>query len=154
MLAFYLESVFVGVWIFGWDRLPKKAHLASIWLVAIGSNLSAFWILVANSWMNAPGGDWLELVVVEKDDDSADDWIADRAGLGDIVITGDFPLAARCLDNTDAAPGCGGIRRAAGLRIDAGFKKGIDDPEAVFEAVGAFHDLRHRYHKRVEAGHV
>jgi hypothetical protein len=45
LLAFFLESTFLGIWIFGWDKLPKKVHLASIWLVAIGSNLSAYWIL-------------------------------------------------------------------------------------------------------------
>jgi cytochrome d ubiquinol oxidase subunit I len=56
LLTFFLESTFLGVWIFGWDRLPKKAHLASIWLVAIGSNISAFWILVANSFMQQPMG--------------------------------------------------------------------------------------------------
>jgi cytochrome d ubiquinol oxidase subunit I len=56
LMTFFLESVFLGVWIFGWDRIPKRAHLASIWLVAIGSTLSAFWILVANSFMQQPVG--------------------------------------------------------------------------------------------------
>jgi cytochrome d ubiquinol oxidase subunit I len=56
LVAFFLESVFIGVWIFGWDKLSKKVHLLSIWLVAIGSTLSAFWILVANSFMQAPVG--------------------------------------------------------------------------------------------------
>jgi cytochrome d ubiquinol oxidase subunit I len=56
LLAFFLESTFLGLWIFGWDRLPKKAHLLSIWLVAIGSNVSAYWILVANSFMQHPVG--------------------------------------------------------------------------------------------------
>ncbi|HZK66290.1 MAG TPA: cytochrome ubiquinol oxidase subunit I [Chloroflexota bacterium] len=56
LLAFFLESVFLGVWIFGWDRLPRGLHLASIWLVAIGAVLSAFWILVANSFMQNPVG--------------------------------------------------------------------------------------------------
>ncbi len=56
LLAFFLESTFLGIWIFGWDRLPKKVHLASIWLVAIGSNLSALWILIANSFMQQPMG--------------------------------------------------------------------------------------------------
>ena len=56
LLAFFLESTFLGVWIFGWDRLPKKVHLASIWLVAIGTNLSALWILIANSFMQFPIG--------------------------------------------------------------------------------------------------
>jgi uncharacterized protein YaiI (UPF0178 family) len=55
--------------------------------------------LVANSWMNHPRGNNVELVVVEKDHDSADDWIANRAAKDDIVITGDIPLAARCLDS-------------------------------------------------------
>ena len=54
--------------------------------------------LVANSWMNHPRGEQVELVVVEKDHDSADDWIVEAVRPGDIVITGDIPLAARCLD--------------------------------------------------------
>jgi cytochrome d ubiquinol oxidase subunit I len=56
LLAFFLESTFLGVWFFGWDKLPKGIHLASIWLVAIGSNLSALWILIANSFMQEPVG--------------------------------------------------------------------------------------------------
>lgn len=56
LAAFFIESTFLGIWIFGWDRLPKKVHLASIWLVAFASNLSAFWILVANSFMQNPQG--------------------------------------------------------------------------------------------------
>lgn len=56
LLAFFLESTFLGVWVFGWDRLSKKMHAATIWLVAIGSNLSALWILIANSFMQNPVG--------------------------------------------------------------------------------------------------
>jgi cytochrome d ubiquinol oxidase subunit I len=56
IIAFFLESTFLGLWIFGWDRLPKKLHLASIWLAAIGTNISAFFILAANSWMQHPVG--------------------------------------------------------------------------------------------------
>jgi len=56
LLAFFLESVFLGVWIFGWDRLSKKLHATAIWIVAIGSNLSALWILIANSFMQQPVG--------------------------------------------------------------------------------------------------
>ena len=56
LLAFFLESVFLGLWIFGWDKLGKKMHAAAFWLVAIGSNISAFWILVANSFMQSPVG--------------------------------------------------------------------------------------------------
>ncbi len=55
--------------------------------------------LVANSFMRIPSGDWIKLVVVDKGLDEADDWIAEQAGKDDIVITGDIPLAARCLDN-------------------------------------------------------
>jgi len=56
LLAFFLESVFLGVWIFGWEKLSKGVHLAAIWLVAFGSNLSALWILIANSFMQHPVG--------------------------------------------------------------------------------------------------
>ncbi|MCW5951615.1 MAG: cytochrome ubiquinol oxidase subunit I [Propionibacteriaceae bacterium] len=56
LLAFFLESVFLGLWIFGWDRLPKKLHLMCIWLAAIGTMLSAIFILAANSWMQNPVG--------------------------------------------------------------------------------------------------
>ena len=56
LTAFYLESVFIGLWLFGWDRLSRKTHLVCIWLVAFASNLSALWILIANSFMQAPVG--------------------------------------------------------------------------------------------------
>jgi cytochrome d ubiquinol oxidase subunit I len=56
LLAFFLESTFLGIWVFGWDRLPRGLHAATIWLVALGSNISAFWILVANSFMQNPVG--------------------------------------------------------------------------------------------------
>ncbi len=56
LLAFFLESTFLGIWIFGEGKVPEKVHLASIWLAAIGSNLSALWILLANGWMQHPVG--------------------------------------------------------------------------------------------------
>jgi cytochrome d ubiquinol oxidase subunit I len=56
LLAFFLESTFLGVWIFGWDKLSKGMHAAAIWLVAIGANVSALWILIANSFMQQPVG--------------------------------------------------------------------------------------------------
>jgi cytochrome d ubiquinol oxidase subunit I len=56
LLAFFLESTFIGLWIFGWDKVSKKVHLLSIWLVALGTMLSAFWILAANSFMQHPVG--------------------------------------------------------------------------------------------------
>jgi cytochrome d ubiquinol oxidase subunit I len=56
LLAFFLESTFLGLWLFGWDKLSKRMHLAAIWMVALGSNISALWILIANSFMQAPVG--------------------------------------------------------------------------------------------------
>jgi cytochrome bd ubiquinol oxidase subunit I len=56
LAAFFLESTFIGLWLFGWGRLPKRVHLATIWAVAIGSLLSAMFILMANSWMQHPVG--------------------------------------------------------------------------------------------------
>lgn len=56
LLAFFLESTFLGIWIFGWDRLPKKLHLASIWLASFGTLFSAYFILAANAWMQHPVG--------------------------------------------------------------------------------------------------
>lgn len=56
LTAFFLESTFLGIWIFGWDKLSEKAHCICIWIVAFASNLSAFWILVANSFMQHPVG--------------------------------------------------------------------------------------------------
>ncbi|MBB2911737.1 cytochrome d ubiquinol oxidase subunit I [Streptosporangium becharense] len=56
LLAFFLESTFIGLWIFGWDKLPKRVHLATIWIAVIGSNLSAYFILAANAWMKHPVG--------------------------------------------------------------------------------------------------
>ncbi|WP_084966037.1 cytochrome ubiquinol oxidase subunit I [Thermoactinospora rubra] len=56
LMAFFLESTFLGLWIFGWDRLSPRLHLATIWLAAIGTNISAYFILAANSWMQHPVG--------------------------------------------------------------------------------------------------
>jgi len=56
LMAFFLESTFLGIWIFGENKVPEKVHLASIWLVAIGSLFSALWILLANGWMQHPVG--------------------------------------------------------------------------------------------------
>jgi len=54
--AFFLESTFLGLWLFGWDKLPRRVHLATIWAVALGSALSAAFIMAANSWMQHPVG--------------------------------------------------------------------------------------------------
>src|SRR6201986_4987978 len=56
LAAFFLESTFLGLWLFGWDKLPKRVHLLTIWAVAFGSALSALFILAANSWMQHPVG--------------------------------------------------------------------------------------------------
>jgi cytochrome d ubiquinol oxidase subunit I len=56
LLAFFMESTFIGLWIFGWNRLSPRLHLATIWLAAIGTSLSAYFILAANSWMQHPVG--------------------------------------------------------------------------------------------------
>ncbi len=56
LLAFFLESTFLGLWVFGWKKISQPLHVAAIWLVALGSNMSALWILVANSFMQAPVG--------------------------------------------------------------------------------------------------
>jgi cytochrome bd ubiquinol oxidase subunit I len=56
LLAFFLESTFLGLWIFGWDRLPKRLHLATIWAAAAGTAFSAYFILAANGFMQHPVG--------------------------------------------------------------------------------------------------
>ena len=56
LMAFFLEATFIGLFFFGWDKLSKVQHLVVTWLVALGSNLSALWILIANGWMQYPVG--------------------------------------------------------------------------------------------------
>ncbi len=56
LAAFFLESTFLGLWLFGWDRLPRRVHLATIWAVSLGTVLSAAFIMAANSWMQHPVG--------------------------------------------------------------------------------------------------
>lgn len=56
LMAFFLEATFIGLFFFGWDKLSARAHLVVTWLVALGSNLSALWILIANGWMQNPVG--------------------------------------------------------------------------------------------------
>ena len=54
--AFFLESTFIGVWVFGWERLSRRAHAGAMWIVAFATNMSALWILLANGWMQRPVG--------------------------------------------------------------------------------------------------
>src|SRR5690606_4991836 len=56
LVAFFVESVFLGLWIFGWDRLPKRVHLACAWAFSLATVASAYFILAANSWMQHPVG--------------------------------------------------------------------------------------------------
>ena len=81
LLAFFLESTFLGLWIFGWGRIPKKLHLASIWAAVIGSAVSAYFIIAANSWMQHPVG-----VVMDGDAPRQVDFLA--------VLTNNTALAA------------------------------------------------------------
>jgi cytochrome bd ubiquinol oxidase subunit I len=60
LIAFFVESTFLGLWIFGWDRLPKRVHLACVWAFSLATMVSAYFILAANSWMQHPVG--IELV--------------------------------------------------------------------------------------------
>jgi len=60
-MAFFLESTFIGLFFFGWNRLSKKQHLMTTWLMAIGANLSALWILIANGWMQFPTGAYFNI---------------------------------------------------------------------------------------------
>ncbi len=60
LMAFFLEATFIGLFFFGWDKLSKSGHLIVTWLVALGSNLSALWILIANGWMQHPTGSYFD----------------------------------------------------------------------------------------------
>jgi cytochrome d ubiquinol oxidase subunit I len=67
LMAFFLESSFVGLFFFGWDRMSRRGHLIATWLVAIGSNLSALWILIANGWMQNPTGSDFNLATMRME---------------------------------------------------------------------------------------
>ncbi|GII92080.1 cytochrome ubiquinol oxidase subunit I [Sinosporangium siamense] len=85
LLAFFLESVFIGLWIFGWGTLPKKLHLATIWVAAIGSVVSAYFILAANAFMQWPVG-----AVINRERGRAE--LADfGAVLSNKVLVNSFP---------------------------------------------------------------
>ncbi len=70
LVAFFLESTMIGLFFFGWDRLTKVQHLAVTWLVAIGSNFSALWILIANGWMQNPVGAYFNFETMRMEMDS------------------------------------------------------------------------------------
>ncbi|CAI8217428.1 MAG: Cytochrome bd ubiquinol oxidase subunit 1 [Marinobacterium sp. xm-d-530] len=70
LVAFFLESTMIGLFFFGWDRLSKVQHLAVTWLVALGSNFSALWILIANGWMQNPVGAYFNFETMRMEMDS------------------------------------------------------------------------------------
>jgi len=74
LLAFFMESTFMGVFLFGWDKVPKSVHLLAAWLSSIGSNLSALWILIANGWMQHPAGAHVVQTLAGKRAEMADWW--------------------------------------------------------------------------------
>ncbi|MEO2069045.1 MAG: pyridoxal-phosphate dependent enzyme, partial [Desulfurobacteriaceae bacterium] len=74
LLAFFMESTFIGVFLFGWDKVPKGVHLLAAWLSSIGSNLSALWILVANGWMQHPTGAEVVKTLAGKRAEMTDWW--------------------------------------------------------------------------------
>jgi cytochrome d ubiquinol oxidase subunit I len=89
LAAFMLESTFLGLWIFGWDRLSRRVHLATVWLFALGTWLSAFFIIVANSWMQRPVGS--DVVDGKAQLTSIWDLLTNRLGLwayGHVVMVG------------------------------------------------------------------
>jgi cytochrome bd ubiquinol oxidase subunit I len=85
LLAFFLESTFLGLWIFGWGRIPKKVHLAALWAAVIGSIVSAYFIIAANSWMQHPVG-----VTMDSSGDTAKPVLTDIGA----VLTNNTALAA------------------------------------------------------------
>ncbi|MDR1711578.1 MAG: cytochrome ubiquinol oxidase subunit I [Propionibacteriaceae bacterium] len=86
LISFFLESVFLGMWIFGWDKLPKKIHLATIWLGAIGTLISSIFILVANSWMQNPTG-----AAFDKGDTTVENLRAEMTDFAAVLLN---PVAA------------------------------------------------------------
>lgn len=70
LMAFFLEGTFIGLFFFGWDKLSKRAHLIVTWLVALGSNLSALWILIANGWMQHPTGSHFDFQTMRMEIDN------------------------------------------------------------------------------------
>ncbi|MEV1171815.1 cytochrome ubiquinol oxidase subunit I [Nonomuraea sp. NPDC049784] len=98
LVAFFVESTFLGLWIFGWDRLNRWAHLALIWVVTLTAYASAFWIMVANGFLQHPAGHVVDGGVLRLVDFGA--MVANPAGLvafghimGGAMITGGFFMA-------------------------------------------------------------
>jgi cytochrome d ubiquinol oxidase subunit I len=87
LMAFFLEGTFIGLFFFGWDRLSRRQHLVVTWLVAIGSNLSALWILIANAWMQNPTGAHFNSSTMRMELDSIKDVIFNPVAQSKFVHT-------------------------------------------------------------------
>ncbi len=87
LMAFFLEGTFIGLFFFGWDRLSRRQHLMVTWLVAIGSNLSALWILIANAWMQNPTGAHFNSTTMRMELDSIRDVIFNPVAQSKFVHT-------------------------------------------------------------------
>ena len=87
LMAFFLEGTFIGLFFFGWDRLSRRQHLLVTWLVAIGSNLSALWILIANAWMQNPPGAHFNSTTMRMELDSIKDVIFNPVAQSKFVHT-------------------------------------------------------------------
>ncbi len=87
LMAFFLEGTFIGLFFFGWDRLSRRQHLVVTWLVAIGSNLSALWILIANAWMQNPTGAHFNFTTMRMELDSIRDVIFNPVAQSKFVHT-------------------------------------------------------------------
>ncbi len=98
LMAFFLEATFIGLFFFGWDRLSKVGHLAVTWLVALGANLSALWILIANGWMQNPVGARLQSRHHAHGDDGLHGRHLQPGGASEVRAHGQRRLrhAARC----------------------------------------------------------
>jgi cytochrome d ubiquinol oxidase subunit I len=96
IMAFFMESTFIAIMFFGWEKVSKKMHLLSTWLVAIGSNLSALWILVANGWMQNPIGMAFNPDTVRNEMNSFWDVLFNPAAINKFIhtITSSYVLAA------------------------------------------------------------
>lgn len=96
IMAFFMESTFIAVMFFGWDRVSRRFHLAATWLTAIGANLSALWILVANAWMQYPTGCTFNLDTVRNEMTSFGDVLLSPVAVDKFThtVTSSFALAA------------------------------------------------------------
>lgn len=96
IMAFFLESTFIAVMFFGWGKVSKGFHLAATWLTAVGANLSALWILVANAWMQYPTGCTFNLETVRNEMTSFRDVLLSPVAINKFLhtVTSSFTLAA------------------------------------------------------------